>query len=85
MILLLYVSQLKKQGKLLVVHEASEFCGFGSELVALVAERAYRYLDAPIKRIGALHAPVPYSKVLENEVLPQKEKIFQEAKLLAEF
>lgn len=75
----------KKTGKLLVVHEASEFCGFGSELVALVAERAYRYLDAPIKRIGALHAPVPYSKVLENEVLPQKEKIFQEAKLLAEF
>ena len=75
----------KKTGKLLVVHEAAEFCGFGSELVALVAERAYRYLDAPIKRIGGLHSPVPYSKVLENEVLPQKETIFQAAKSLAEF
>ena len=53
--------------------------------MALVAERAYRYLDAPIKRIGGLHSPVPYSKVLENEVLPQKETIFQAAKSLAEF
>ena len=75
----------KKTGKLLIVHEASEFCGFGSELAASVSERAYRYLDAPIKRLGGVHSPIPYSKVLENEVLPQKEGIFQEAKLLAEF
>ncbi|EPP34400.1 transketolase, pyrimidine binding domain protein [Chlamydia ibidis] len=75
----------ERTGKLLIVHEAPEFCGFGSELVATIAEQAYTYLDAPVKRICGLYAPVPYSKILENEVLPQKEQILQAAKSLAEF
>ncbi|WP_375793231.1 thiamine pyrophosphate-dependent enzyme [Chlamydia sp. 12-01] len=79
------LESVKKTGKLLIAHEASEFCGFGSELAATVAEQAYSYLDAPIRRVAGLHAPVPYSKILENEVLPQKEKILQAAKSLAEF
>ncbi|ANG66364.1 alpha-ketoacid dehydrogenase subunit alpha/beta [Chlamydia gallinacea] len=79
------LESVKKTGKLLITHEASEFCGFGGELSATIAEQAYMYLDAPIRRIAGLHAPVPYSKILENEVLPQKGKIFQAAKSLAEF
>lgn len=79
------LESVKKTGKLLVTHEASEFCGFGSELVATMAEQAYLYLDAPIRRVCGLHAPVPYSKILENEVLPQKEKLLQAAKALADF
>nr|CRI42161.1 Putative dehydrogenase E1 component, alpha and beta subunit [Chlamydia pneumoniae] len=79
------LKSLEKTGRLLVIHEASEFCGFGSELVATMSEQGYAYLDAPIRRLGGLHAPVPYSKVLENEVLPQKESILQAAKSLAEF
>ncbi|WP_415926567.1 alpha-ketoacid dehydrogenase subunit alpha/beta [Chlamydia vaughanii] len=79
------LESVKKTGKLLITHEASEFCGFGSELAATVAEQAYTYLDAPIRRVAGLHAPVPYSKILENEVLPQKERILQAAKSLAEF
>ncbi|ANH78198.1 alpha-ketoacid dehydrogenase subunit alpha/beta [Candidatus Chlamydia sanziniae] len=75
----------EKTGRLLVIHEASEFCGFGGELVATVAEQAYMHLDAPIRRLGGLHAPVPYSKILENEVLPQKDQIAQAIKNLAEF
>lgn len=75
----------RKTNKLLVVHEAPEFCGFGSEVVAKVSEQMYAYLDAPIRRIGGVAAPVPYSKALENTVLPQKDKIFQVAKSLAEF
>lgn len=79
------IESVKKTGKLLIVHEASAFCGFGGELAASIVEKAYQYLDAPVRRIGALGAPVPYSKILENEVLPQKETILQAVKALAAF
>lgn len=79
------LESVKKTGKLLITHEAPEFCGFGSEISATLSEQAYMYLDAPIRRIAGLHAPVPYSKILENEVLPQRDKIYQAAKSLAEF
>ncbi|SPN73212.1 2-oxoisovalerate dehydrogenase subunit beta,pyruvate dehydrogenase subunit beta,Pyruvate/2-oxoglutarate dehydrogenase complex, dehydrogenase (E1) component, eukaryotic type, beta subunit,pyruvate dehydrogenase (acetyl-transferring) E1 component, alpha subunit,Transketolase, pyrimidine binding domain [Chlamydia serpentis] len=79
------LKSVEKTGRLLVVHEASEFCGFGSELVATISEQGYTHLDAPVRRLGGLHSPVPYSKILENEVLPQKDSILQAAKSLAEF
>lgn len=79
------IESVKRTGKVLIIHEAPEFCGFGSELAATIAEQAYAYLDAPVRRIGGLYSPVPYAKVLENEVLPQKDQIMQAMKSLAEF
>ncbi|WP_246485741.1 alpha-ketoacid dehydrogenase subunit alpha/beta [Chlamydiifrater phoenicopteri] len=79
------IESVKKTGKLLVVHEAPEVCGFGSEIVAVVAEEAGMYLDAPIRRLCGLNTPVPYCKTLENEVLPQKDRILSGIKDLAEF
>lgn len=79
------LDSVRKTNKLLVVHEAPEFGGFGSEIVATIAEKAFAFLDAPIRRVGGIAVPTPYSKVLEHEVLPQKETIFQAAKSLAEF
>lgn len=69
------LASVKKTGKVLIVHEAPKTCGFGAEIAAQIAEKAFDYLDAPIVRIGGMNLPVPYSKQLENQVLPQKEEI----------
>jgi len=46
-----------------------------SEVVSIVSEKAFDYLDAPIRRIGAKDAPVPFNPILENYVLPQVQDI----------
>lgn len=66
------LASVKKTGKVLVAHEAAKSGGFGAEVAARIAESAFTYLDAPIVRIGSADCPVPYSKVLEDAVLPQK-------------
>lgn len=65
------INSVQKTGKLLVVHEAPRNCGFGAEIAARIAEEAFEYLDAPIQRLCGFDSAVPYSKPLENEVLPQ--------------
>ena len=75
------LSSIQKTGKFLVAHEAQRNCGFGAELAARVAEEAFSYLDAPVKRVASEDCPVPYCKDLEEEVLPQKsdlERAFRE-------
>lgn len=79
------LESVKKTGKVLIAHEAAKTCGFGAEIAAKIAEEAFAFLDAPIVRIGALDCPVPYSKVLEDEVLPQKEDLEQAMRDLAAF
>ncbi len=66
---------LKKTNRLLIAHEDILFMGFGAEVAALVAERAFEYLDAPIKRVGGKFAPIPHAPVLEDQVLPQTEDV----------
>ena len=66
----------KKTGKVVVVHEAVEFSGFGSEIVSTIVDsEAFYYLDAQIKRVGALHCPIPFNPTLEKEVLPSVDRI----------
>lgn len=69
------LTSVKKTGKLLVAHEAPRNCGFGAEIAAQVAESAFEYLDGPIVRVCGLDCAIPYSKPLENEVLPQPEDL----------
>jgi 2-oxoisovalerate dehydrogenase E1 component len=69
------VRSVKKTGKVLLVHEDTITGGFGAELAAIIAKEAFQYLDAPIQRIGAKDAPVPYSPPLEDAVLPSEQKI----------
>ncbi|MBM3191979.1 MAG: MFS transporter, partial [Chlamydiae bacterium] len=66
------LQSVKKTGKACIAHEAHKNCGFGAEIAARLSEMAFSYLDAPIKRIGAFECAIPYSKVLEEAVLPQK-------------
>lgn len=76
---------IKKTGKVLIAHEAPKHCGFGAEIAARISEQAFSYLDAPIKRIGSVECAIPYSKVLEDAVLPQKKEIETAIVELAQF
>ncbi len=67
------VSSVKKTGRLVVVHEAPQTCGFGGELVALVTERAFLYLEAPPCRVSGWDTPFPQTH--EQEYLPLAHRI----------
>jgi 2-oxoisovalerate dehydrogenase E1 component len=69
------IQSVKKTKRVLIAHEDVLFAGFGAEISAQVAEAAFEYLDAPIRRIGARFTPVPHSPVLEEAVLPQTDQI----------
>lgn len=70
----------KKTGRLVVVHEAHEFCGFGAEISQQIQDRAFKYLDAPVKRVCTPNFPMPYNKKLEASLVPTPEKIAAAAK-----
>jgi pyruvate/2-oxoglutarate/acetoin dehydrogenase E1 component len=63
----------RKTGKVLVAHEATQSCGVGAEVAALVAAEAFEDLDAPVRRLTAADVPIPFSPPLEQAVLPQLE------------
>lgn len=69
------INSVKKTHKVVVVHEAVKFAGPGAEIAAMIAEEAFDYLDAPVKRVGAPFTPVPFSPVLEQAYIPSTEKI----------
>jgi len=72
----LIVASVKRTGRVLIVHEGVQFGGFGGELAATIADsEAFFSLDAPVKRLGGLDAPVPYCPELEREVVPTPERI----------
>ncbi len=73
----------EKTGRMLVVHEAPQSCGFGGELVAAVQERAFTRLEAPLRRLSGFDTPFPYT--LEEHYLPQAERMFYELVDLIEF
>jgi 2-oxoisovalerate dehydrogenase E1 component beta subunit len=59
-----------KTGRAIVAHEAVLTAGFGGEIAARIADKAFRYLDAPVKRVAAFDAPTPFAPTLEQAVLP---------------
>lgn len=67
------VQSVKKTGRLVIVHEAAKTCGFGAELIALICERAFVYLEAPPRRVTGWDTPFPYT--LEEEYLPLAHRI----------
>jgi 2-oxoisovalerate dehydrogenase E1 component beta subunit len=68
------VASVKKTGHAVVVHEAQVFSGFGAELAAQVAERAFYHLEAPVLRVGGFDIPYPAAK-LEEYFLPDTDRI----------
>ena len=71
--------------RVLIVHEDSRTGGIGESLAAIIQEEAFEWLDAPIRIIGALDTPVPYSPPLEAFYLPSEEEIERAARALVRY
>ena len=70
------IATAKKTHRVVVVHEAVQFGGFGGEVVSTIMDsEAFYYLDAPVKRVGGLYCPVPFNPILEAAAFPTPEKI----------
>lgn len=74
-----------KTGRVIVLHEATRTGGPGGEIAAVVAERAFEYLDAPVVRLAPPDTPVPYSPTLEEYFLPNAEKVGTAIKALYDY
>ena len=69
------LESVRKTGRVLVVHEASRMCGVGAEISAIVAEKAFSFLKAPVLRITGPDVPAPSSYMLEQAFIPQPQSI----------
>ncbi len=65
----------RKTNRALILHEDNLTAGFGAELSALITEKAFEFLDAPVKRLASFDSPVPFAPSLEREVLPSKKML----------
>jgi len=79
------VRSVKKTNRLLIVHEDTRTGGIAGEISMRINEKAWEWLDAPILRVTAIDAPVPYSPPLEDFFLPQPDDIVKAARYLAAY
>src|SRR5438093_1445650 len=79
------LESVRKTSKVLVLHEDTHTGGFGGEIAATIAEEAFEDLDAPVKRITAPDAPVPFSPPLEKAYIPQVDGVAAGLRELAEY
>ncbi|MGI8822777.1 MAG: alpha-ketoacid dehydrogenase subunit alpha/beta [Acidimicrobiia bacterium] len=71
-------------GKVLIIHEDNEFCGFGAEIAAQIGSKAFEWLDAPVERYCTPEVPTfPFALVLEKMVMPNVDGIVERARRLA--
>src|ERR671935_9567 len=63
-----------------IAHEAIARMGFGAEIAAVVQEQAFDWLDAPIERVGAKFAPLPFAPVMEEYVVPHADDVLEAVK-----
>ncbi len=78
------LASVRKTGRLVVAHQAVKTGGFGAEIVAIVTNEAFDYLDSPPVRIAAKNVPVPFAPEMERYVLPDVDDIVRAAKELCE-
>ena len=76
-------SSVRRTHRALIVHEACRTGGVGAELAARIGEELFDWLDAPVGRLGARDAPMPFSPPLEKFVLPQVDDILAAARKIA--
>jgi pyruvate dehydrogenase E1 component beta subunit len=76
------IESAKKTSRVIVIDEGYEQYGVTAEIASTIADGAFYYLDAPVKRIGAMNVPIPFSPALEDLTIPNAEKIAQVAKQL---
>jgi pyruvate/2-oxoglutarate/acetoin dehydrogenase E1 component len=76
------IESAKKTSRAIVVDEGYERYGVTAEIASVIADGAFYYLDAPVKRMGAMDVPVPFSPVLEDLTVPTEKSVFEMAKAL---
>jgi pyruvate/2-oxoglutarate/acetoin dehydrogenase E1 component len=69
------LTSVEKTNRLVIIDEANPRCNVATDIAALVADKGFDYLDAPIKRVTAPHTPVPFSPVLEDLYLPSPDDV----------
>jgi pyruvate dehydrogenase E1 component beta subunit len=74
------VESVKKTNRLVIAEESHAFASVGAEISHQIMDKAFDYLDAPVKRLSTAEAPMPYAKNLEALALPSVEKIVQAVK-----
>ena len=78
------IDSAKKTSRAIVIDEGYERYGVTAEIASVIADGAFYYLDAPVKRMGALDVPVPFSPVLEDQTVPTPERLAELAKQLCD-
>ncbi|MDR3031052.1 MAG: pyruvate dehydrogenase complex E1 component subunit beta [Holosporales bacterium] len=76
------IKSVKKTGRIINVEEGWLSCGIGAEIVSIIIEKAFDYLDAPPIRISAADVPMPYAQNLEQLALPNAMKVVEQAKMI---
>jgi len=78
------LASVRKTHRLLIVHEACKTGGFGAEVSALVVEKAFDALQAPVARVAARDTPMPFNDKLETAVIPSRDAIVSAVRVLME-
>jgi len=76
------IGSVKKTSRAIVIDEGYESYGVTAEIASIIADGAFYYLDAPVKRMGAMDVPVPFSPVLEDQTVPTPDAVAAVAKTL---
>jgi pyruvate dehydrogenase E1 component beta subunit len=76
------IESVRKTGRAIVIDEGYERYGVTAEIASVIADGAFYYLDAPVKRMGAMDVPVPFSPVLEDQTVPTPDAVAALAKQL---
>ena len=79
------IKSVKKTGRIIIVEEGWRFCGVGAEIISMLVEEAFDYLDAEPIRITGKNVPLPYAENLEKKSLPQIDEIVQKSKDICYF
>jgi acetoin:2,6-dichlorophenolindophenol oxidoreductase subunit beta len=76
------IESVKKTSRAIVVDEGYGRYGVTAELASVIAEGAFYSLDAPVKRMGAMHVPIPFSPTLEDVTVPTEQTVFEAARAM---
>jgi pyruvate dehydrogenase E1 component beta subunit len=76
------VNSVQKTSRAIVIDEGHRRYGISAEIAASIAEGAFYYLDAPVRRIAAMDVPVPFSPALEDLTVPTEQIVFEAARAL---
>nr|MBI2904802.1 alpha-ketoacid dehydrogenase subunit beta [Chloroflexota bacterium] len=76
------IDSARKTSRALVIDEGYERYGVTAEIASVIADGAFYYLDAPVKRMGAMDVPIPFSPPLEDVTVPTEKTVFEMAKML---